>query len=75
MGEAEAVATLAMGDLDGVLPGGPQRSSTTTPPFRDAPRQRVVALQSGDAETLSLWRSFVDQSIALLRPGSTRSWA
>jgi arginyl-tRNA synthetase len=34
--------------------------------FKERSRQRVVALQSGDPETLRLWRVIVDQSIVYL---------
>ncbi len=32
------------------------------PPFADRSRQRVVALQAGDARTLALWKRLVDES-------------
>ena len=52
-------------------------------PFTDRARRRVVALQGGDAETLSLWRQLVAESIrhmeevyerlgVLLEPGDIR---
>jgi arginyl-tRNA synthetase len=34
------------------------------PAFADAARRRVVALQSGDPETVALWRGLVDVSVA-----------
>ena len=34
--------------------------------FKERSRARVVTLQSGDAETLRLWRVIVDQSVAYL---------
>ena len=33
---------------------------TNDPEFKDQARQRVVALQAGDAESVELWRQFVD---------------
>ena len=36
------------------------------PDFADRARKRVVLLQSGDADTLALWRRFIDVSISYL---------
>ena len=59
---------LSVGDLDELLPRGATPFDATTP-FRERSRHRVVLLQSGDAETLRLWRILVGESCAT----STRS--
>ncbi|MGI8752732.1 MAG: arginine--tRNA ligase [Acidimicrobiales bacterium] len=63
VGESAGGQALPMGDLDGFY--RPARVSfDSSPEFADRARRRVVALQSGDPETLRLWRILVDQSIA-----------
>ena len=41
-----------------------RRQFDSDPSFAERSRQRVVLLQTGDAETLRLWRRLVDESIA-----------
>jgi arginyl-tRNA synthetase len=48
-------------DLD-VLYQEANRKFTGDPEFADRARQRVVALQGGDATTLALWRDLVEES-------------
>ncbi|MDQ2724714.1 MAG: arginine--tRNA ligase [Actinomycetota bacterium] len=63
VGESAGAQALSMGDLDGFY--RPARASfDRSAEFAGRARQRVVALQSGDPETLRLWRILVDQSIA-----------
>jgi arginyl-tRNA synthetase len=61
VGEAEAVATLSVGDLNGFYQQA-RRKFDTDPDFRERSRRRVVTLQSGDPETLRLWGFLYDQS-------------
>ncbi len=61
MGEAAAAHELSIGDLDGFYKAA-RRRFDTDPLFAEKARRRVVALQSGDAETLRLWRILVDES-------------
>ena len=63
LGEEKAVVELSVGDLDTLLPAGPARRSTRTETFRERSRRRVVLLQSGDEETLRLWRVLVAESV------------
>jgi len=61
LGEAEAAHELSVGDLSTFY----QQARTKfdgDPGFAGRARQRVVALQSGDPETLRLWRLLVDES-------------
>jgi arginyl-tRNA synthetase len=63
IGEQAGLAELSVGDLNGFY----QQARTAfdaSPEFQERSRARVVLLQSGDAETLRLWRLLVDQSIA-----------
>lgn len=63
MGEDEGVRELSVGDLDGFYRKA-RASFDASPAFADRSRRRVVALQSGDAETLRLWRILVELSLA-----------
>jgi arginyl-tRNA synthetase len=62
VGEAEAIEELSVGDLDGFYKGA-RSSFESDAGFRERSRQRVVALQSGDEDTLRLWRILVAQSV------------
>jgi arginyl-tRNA synthetase len=63
LGEGEAAAALSIGDLDSFYRAARVKFDADDT-FKDRSRARVVALQSGDAETRRLWRILVDQSIA-----------
>jgi len=63
LGEDEAVASLSMGDLNGFYQAARVKFDADDA-FKDRSRNRVVTLQSGDPETLRLWRILVDQSVA-----------
>ncbi len=63
LGEATAVHELSAGDLNSFYQAA-RRSFDADEVFRERSRRRVVLLQSGDPETLRLWRVLVDQSIA-----------
>ncbi|MBX3182351.1 MAG: arginine--tRNA ligase [Polyangiaceae bacterium] len=52
-------------DLNPVYREAKQRFDSE-PEFQERARQRVVALQSGDAETRALWRQLVDSTVAYL---------
>ena len=61
VGEAQAAATLGVGDLNAFY----QQARTkydADPAFQDRARKRVVALQSGDQATLALWKLLVGES-------------
>ena len=58
-------ATLSIGDLDAFYKEARTKFDADDS-FKERSRSRVVALQSGDPETLRLWRVIVDQSIAYL---------
>ena len=58
-------ATFSIGDLDGFYKEARTKFDADDS-FKERSRARVVALQSGDPETLRLWRVIVDQSIAYL---------
>lgn len=61
VGEEAAVAELSVGDLNRFYQDA-RVSFDASDAFKDRSRQRVVALQSGDPETLRLWRILVEQS-------------
>jgi arginyl-tRNA synthetase len=63
IGEEEGAAELSVGDLDAFYKQA-RASFDASPEFQDRSRRRVVLLQSGDPETLRLWRLLVDQSLA-----------
>ena len=63
LGETEAADQLSLGDLDAFY----KQARTTFDAdgaFQDRARSRVVLLQSGDEETLRLWKLLVDLSNA-----------
>ncbi|HLI00789.1 MAG TPA: arginine--tRNA ligase, partial [Acidimicrobiales bacterium] len=62
-GEQAGAAELSVGDLDTFYREA-RAAFDASEEFRARSRARVVALQSGDPETLRLWRILVDQSIA-----------
>jgi arginyl-tRNA synthetase len=62
IGEDAGINELAVGDLD-VFYREARAEFDTVPDFADRARSRVVLLQSGDPETLRLWRILVGQSI------------
>ena len=61
LGEDQAAAGLSLGDLDGFYKQA-RAKFDADPVFQDRARARVVMLQSGDAETLRLWKLLVAQS-------------
>ena len=63
LGEGQAVATLSIGDLDGFYKDARVKFEADDA-FKGRSRARVVALQSGDPETLRLWHVLVNESIA-----------
>lgn len=63
LGEDEAIASLSIGDLDSFYRGARAKFDADDA-FKERSRARVVALQSGDAETRRLWRILVDESVA-----------
>jgi arginyl-tRNA synthetase len=63
IGEEAAVGELSVGDLTNFYQGA-RASFDADEEFRDRARRRVVALQSGDEETLRLWRVLVAESIS-----------
>jgi arginyl-tRNA synthetase len=63
LGEDEAVASLSIGDLDSFYRGARAKFDSDDA-FKERSRARVVALQSGDAETRRLWQVLVDESVA-----------
>jgi arginyl-tRNA synthetase len=60
VGEEAAAQELSIGDLNTFYQ---QAASNTSPEFRERSKRRVVLLQSGDPETLRLWRILVDESV------------
>jgi arginyl-tRNA synthetase len=63
LGEDRAAATLSIGDLDGFYKEARVKFDGDDA-FKGRSRTRVVALQSGDPETLRLWHLLVNQSLA-----------
>ncbi len=63
LGEEKAAHELTVGDLDEFYRQA-RASFDADPSFRERSRRRVVLLQSGDPETLRLWRVLVDQSVS-----------
>jgi arginyl-tRNA synthetase len=63
LGEDEAAHELSLGDLDAFYRQARTKFDADDE-FKERSRQRVVLLQSGDAETLRLWRLLVDESVA-----------
>ena len=62
VGESEAVGELSVGDLDGFYRDA-RAAFDASGELRERSRRRVVALQSGDAETLRLWHVLVAESV------------
>ncbi len=62
LGEETAVHELSVGDLDTFYREA-RASFQADETFRERSRRRVVLLQSGDAESLRLWRVLVAESI------------
>ncbi len=62
LGEEEGADELSTGDLTGFYQQARQ-AFNDSPEFADRSRQRVVLLQSGDVETLRLWRVLVGESV------------
>ncbi len=61
LGETEAAHELSVGDLDTFYQAARVKFDTDGA-FAERSRRRVVALQSGDETTLSLWRLLVNES-------------
>jgi arginyl-tRNA synthetase len=63
LGEADAIASLSVGDLDSFYRAARFKFEGDET-FQERSRARVVALQGGDPETRRLWQLLVDQSVA-----------
>ena len=63
LGEAEAMASLSIGDLDSFYRSARAKFDADVA-FQERSRTRVVALQSGDPETRRLWQILVNESVA-----------
>jgi arginyl-tRNA synthetase len=63
VGEEEAAHELSVGDLDTFYRQA-RAAFDASPEFQERSRRRVVLLQSGDPETMRMWRVLVDQSVA-----------
>ncbi|MEE9322254.1 MAG: arginine--tRNA ligase [Granulosicoccus sp.] len=61
MGEAQATHELSVGDLNSFYRAARQKFDADNS-FQVRARSRVVLLQSGDAETLRLWKLLIEQS-------------
>ncbi len=61
IGEEAAYAQLAAGEINEFYQAAKVKFDAD-PAFADRSRRRVVALQAGDAETLRLWRTLIDDS-------------
>ena len=61
LGEEEAAHELGVGDLDGFYKEA-RRKFDADDAFKTRARNRVVMLQGGDADTVRLWRTLVDES-------------
>ncbi|HWG74439.1 MAG TPA: arginine--tRNA ligase [Acidimicrobiales bacterium] len=62
LGEGPGAASLSVGEL-GEFYQDARRQFDSDPDFAERSRRRVVALQSGDPETLRLWKVLVDGSV------------
>lgn len=62
MGEEAGAHELSVGDLDGFYRQA-RTAFDASPELQERARHRVVLLQSGDPETLRLWRVLVDESM------------
>jgi arginyl-tRNA synthetase len=65
LGEDEAIASLSIGDLNAFYQAARVKFDADDA-FKERSRSRVVTLQSGDPETLRLWKILVDQSVSYL---------
>ena len=63
LGEEEGARELSVGDLDTVYRQA-RAAFDASPEFQERSRRRVVLLQTGDPETLRLWRVLVDESVS-----------
>lgn len=63
LGEEKAAHELSVGDLDAFYRQA-RVAFDASPEMQERSRRRVVLLQSGDPETLRLWRVLVDASVA-----------
>jgi arginyl-tRNA synthetase len=63
LGEEEAALEVSVGDLDTFYRQA-RAAFDASEEFQERSRRRVVLLQSGDPETLRLWRVLVDASIS-----------
>lgn len=61
LGEENAAHELGVGDLDGFYKQA-RRKFEESDQFKERARQRVVMLQGGDADTLRLWKTLVQES-------------
>jgi arginyl-tRNA synthetase len=62
IGEEAGAHELSVGDLDAFYKQA-RTAFDASPEFQERSRRRVVLLQSGDPETLRLWRILVDESV------------
>jgi arginyl-tRNA synthetase len=62
LGEQEAITSLSIGDLDSFYRAARAKFDGDDA-FKERSRQRVVALQGGDDDTLRLWGLLVEQSV------------
>jgi arginyl-tRNA synthetase len=65
LGEEEAIASLSIGELNAFYQAARVKFDADDA-FKERSRLRVVTLQSGDPETLRLWKILVDQSVKYL---------
>jgi arginyl-tRNA synthetase len=65
LGEDEAIASLSIGELNAFYQSARVKFDADDA-FKERSRLRVVTLQSGDPETLRLWKILVDQSVLYL---------
>lgn len=63
IGEKEGARELSVGDLDTFYKQA-RAAFDSSPELQERSRSRVVLLQSGDADTLRLWRILVDESVS-----------
>jgi arginyl-tRNA synthetase len=62
VGETSGAHELSVGDLDGFYRQA-RAAFEASPDMQERSRRRVVALQSGDPETLRLWKILVEESL------------
>jgi arginyl-tRNA synthetase len=65
LGEEEAISSLSIGELNAFYQAARVKFDADDA-FKERSRLRVVTLQSGDPETLRLWKILVDQSVKYL---------